>query len=183
MNNYTIYIHRNKINNKAYIGQTCQTPSKRWGKDGNRYSHSPHLAAAINKYGWNNFDHIIFATGLTLEQANEMETKLIALYDTTNPSFGYNINLGGNNHCQSTESRRKNSESQKGKVLSEETKRKISKAMSKPIYCVELNKTFESGVAAAQALGINSQGISKACRGQLKTYKGYHWRYADEHNF
>ena len=30
MNNYTIYIHINKINKKVYIGQTCQNPKKRW---------------------------------------------------------------------------------------------------------------------------------------------------------
>lgn len=29
MNNYTIYMHRNKINGKVYIGQTCQNPKKR----------------------------------------------------------------------------------------------------------------------------------------------------------
>ena len=29
MNNYCIYIHKNKINGKVYIGQTCQNPKKR----------------------------------------------------------------------------------------------------------------------------------------------------------
>ena len=29
MNNYTIYMHKNKINGKVYIGQTCQNPIKR----------------------------------------------------------------------------------------------------------------------------------------------------------
>lgn len=31
MSDFTIYMHRNKINNKVYIGQTCQAPEKRWG--------------------------------------------------------------------------------------------------------------------------------------------------------
>ena len=29
MNNYTIYMHKNKLNGKIYIGQTSQEPKKR----------------------------------------------------------------------------------------------------------------------------------------------------------
>lgn len=40
---YCIYIHINKINNKVYIGQTCQEPEKRWGT---QYSNwGKHLSA------------------------------------------------------------------------------------------------------------------------------------------
>ena len=66
MNNYTIYIHRNKINNKLYIGQTCQTPEKRWD-NGRGYKTSERFYNAIQKYGWNNFEHIILYTNLSLE--------------------------------------------------------------------------------------------------------------------
>ena len=31
MKQYTIYMHKNKINGKVYIGQTCQTLANRWG--------------------------------------------------------------------------------------------------------------------------------------------------------
>lgn len=46
MNNFTIYIHKNKINNKVYIGQTSQNPLKRWD-NGKGYTTSPKFYRAI----------------------------------------------------------------------------------------------------------------------------------------
>jgi hypothetical protein len=42
MNTYLIYKHTNIINNKVYIGQTCQVnnPEIRW-RNGNGYFHQP----------------------------------------------------------------------------------------------------------------------------------------------
>lgn len=34
---YCVYIHTNKINGKKYVGQTCQKPEYRWGKNGIDY--------------------------------------------------------------------------------------------------------------------------------------------------
>ena len=50
-----IYMHKNKINGKVYIGQTIQDdPNKRW-KNGHNYKTCTFFAHAIKKYGWNNF--------------------------------------------------------------------------------------------------------------------------------
>ena len=106
MNNYTIYIHRNKINNKLYIGQTCQTPEKRWD-NGRGYKTSERFYNAIQKYGWNNFEHIILYTNLSLEQANQIEQQLIKNLHTTDPQYGYNITKGGKNFHHSEETKRK----------------------------------------------------------------------------
>ena len=57
---YYVYSHRNKINNKIYIGITKQNPTVRWGVDGKRYKDSPRFWNAIQKYGWDNFEHEIF---------------------------------------------------------------------------------------------------------------------------
>ena len=49
---YIIYMHKNKINNMVYIGQTCQNPpSRRWGANGGGYINSDKFYKAIQKYG------------------------------------------------------------------------------------------------------------------------------------
>ena len=59
-NNYKVYYHRNKINNKYYIGITSKKKVEyRWGKDGNSYK-GQLFGKAIDKYGWDNFEHGIF---------------------------------------------------------------------------------------------------------------------------
>lgn len=91
---WTIYKHTNKFNNKIYIGQTCQTLHRRWGKDGKNYEGSPKFWPAIQEYGWNNFSHEVIETNiLTQTKANEREQYWIAFYDSYNT--GYNATLGG----------------------------------------------------------------------------------------
>ena len=96
MNNYYIYMHKNKINGKIYIGQTCQKPEYRWN-NGKNYINCSYFYKAIQKYGWDNFEHIILEENLTLEQANEKEEYYIKLYNSINPEKGYNLQKGGNN--------------------------------------------------------------------------------------
>ena len=60
-NNYCIYKHTNLINGKVYIGQTCQLPEKRFGKNGNGYKGCRYFYNAIECYGWNNFKHEIIS--------------------------------------------------------------------------------------------------------------------------
>ena len=57
---------------------------------------------------------------------------------------------------------------------------RAAKTLSKPVYCVELDRVFESGYLAAEELKINHQGISRCCTGRGKTYLGKHWRYATD---
>ena len=65
--------------------------------------------------------------------------------------------------------------------MDKEAKEKIPrKSTKKPIYCVELDKLFESQTAAAQELNINNSHISSCCNGKRKTAGGYHWRFATE---
>ena len=107
MNNYCIYMHKNKVNGKKYIGQTCQKPEYRWGKEGKGYEQCPLFYSAIQKYGWDNFEHIIILTGLSAEEANLKEQELISFYKTTQKEFGYNLQKGGNNRIINESTRKK----------------------------------------------------------------------------
>ena len=150
---YIVYQHRNKINGKVYIGITMQTPEQRW-RHGEGYKSSPHFYAAIQKYGWDNFEHNILFQNLTKEEACKKEQELIAKYNSMNREYGYNSTSGGDifvmneetkqkisrslmgnknglGHPCSEEKKKKISEAQKGRHLTEEHKQKLSEAAKK----------------------------------------------------
>lgn len=146
---YTLYQHKNKINNKIYIGITMQNPYKRFGSNGSNYKSSPYFYNAIQKYGWGNFEHNILFENLTKAEACLKEKELIKTYDSMNRKLGYNSTSGGEmfeiseeirlkksksmlgnknglgKKC-SKEKAKKISESQKGRKLSDKHKQKLS---------------------------------------------------------
>lgn len=151
---YTVYQHKNKINGKIYIGITMQEPEQRWGSNGINYKSSPHFYSAIQKYGWDNFEHNILFQNLTKEEACKKEQELIAEYNSMDRDFGYNSTSGGESftmnketkqkisqalmgnknglgHPCSEEKKKKISEAQKGRQLTEEHKQKLSEAAKK----------------------------------------------------
>lgn len=118
---YYIYKHTSPYG-KVYIGMTCQEPIKRW-KYGWGYKNNHHFDSAIQKYGWDNFEHEILFTGLTQDEASIKERELIEKYKSNNPEFGYNISSGGyggrEGVPQSDEAKRKVSEANKGRFAGE----------------------------------------------------------------
>lgn len=129
--NCVVYKHTNKINGKCYIGIVLggRKPEQRWGIGGKNYLGNKQykFARAILKYGWNNFEHEILFTGLTVEEAKEKEKELIQKYDSFHN--GYNSTLGGDGstglkHSEKTKEilRRQHL----GLKASEESKKKMS---------------------------------------------------------
>ena len=137
MQTWLIYCHINKINNKRYIGLTkfTKNPDARW-RSGSGYSAKHHriFAAAIKKYGWDNFEHIILESDLpSLKIANEREKYWIAYYHSYigDPEcHGYNATIGGDGSIGRvlTEAEKEWRRQLKlGTKASEETKLKMSK--------------------------------------------------------
>ena len=120
---YCLYCHTNKINGKKYIGITSQKPSRRWRNQGEGYWHSPFFYKAIQKYGWDNFEHEILLEGLSEDEACQAEIEYISKYETTIDKHGYNYSSGGN--VPSQEQCERMSKQRKGVPLSQEHKDKL----------------------------------------------------------
>lgn len=85
-------------NGKKYIGITCKKPNKRW-ENGAGYREGSPMRNAVNKYGWENIEHVILFEGLTQEEACQKEIEMIAKYKTNihkyGDTYGYNMTDGG----------------------------------------------------------------------------------------
>ena len=130
-NKWTVYVHivpKGIIGyewDKYYVGITSITTQKRWGYNGNGYKNQV-FYRAIETYGWNNIIHEIIAEHLTEHEACDMEKKLIKELMSNDRRYGYNICSGGQ-VCKLTEkSIEKIKKIHKNKIVSEDTKRKIS---------------------------------------------------------
>lgn len=177
MKEYTVYIHRNKINGKNYVGITYQELNQRW-RSGKGYKKQIKFARAIKKYGWDGFDHIIVAEKLTEAEASQLEIDLIEKLDAI--QNGYNISPGGSTTNHSPETLEKMRQSMLGKKHTEETKRKISKSKDNikiPVYCIETDKHYESVAEASRLTGIDPANIHRVCKGKQITTNQQHWVY------
>lgn len=65
----------------------------------------------------------------------------------------------------------------------EEYKEKLSKNNSRKrkVYCIELNKIFESIMDAEKELNVNHRQVSAVCKGKLKTHHGYRFMYYEDY--
>lgn len=118
-----IYKITNLINNKVYIGQTIEALEKRFCKHSsnsrsNRDCYKQiYFYKAIKRYGLNNFiPEIIVEGNYNKLLLNDLEKHFIRLYNSNNPSKGYNSTIGGDSstYIRTPEIKIRISESLKG---------------------------------------------------------------------
>ena len=92
-----IYIIKNKINNKVYVGQTKVSIKLRFQNhlSAARCGRDYIIGKAIRKYGEENF-YVELLEECLASELNEREMYWITFYNATDNKFGYNMSLGGN---------------------------------------------------------------------------------------
>ena len=132
-----IYKITNKEDGKIYIGQTTQILEDRWRQHKKIGSNCRYLKRAFNKYGIHNFEFKLICICFD-EDLDKYEIQYMEKYSSMVPN-GYNLRKGGNGGKHHEETKKKISDSLKGrtdifrpnlgKTVSVETKKKISNAL------------------------------------------------------
>lgn len=229
-----IYSITNLRNNKRYIGMTSNTYNRKrahfWALKNNKHSNEK-LQKAYNSYGEDCFEFEVVEKIDTNDRMLALHRENFYINEYNSYKNGYNKTLGfdgstlhkrpeetlvkmsnfmkGNKYWlgkhHSEESKRKIGAAHKNKIVSEETRNKLSKALkgkkvgkdnpfynkkhseetkakirekvSKKVVCIETGVVFQSTVECSNALGIDRSNICKVCRGVVKSAGGYSFKY------
>lgn len=173
-----IYMIKNKLNGKIYIGQSADIYS-RWIKHKNflknNNHHNKHLQAAWNKYGEDTFEFSIVER-CPCDKLDLAETHWIAHYSSYDN--GYNLDCGGSGIRGY-----KHTEEELEKM------RKIQNPLSVLQFDLELNLLNEwvSVTTASKQLGYSRDAIRSRCNNDKfspnlsKVYKNCYWVYKEEY--
>lgn len=171
-----IYLIKNKVNGKCYVGQTIQKSVKnRW--KAHRHSSDTIIARAFAKYGIINFEFSVISE-IPNDQLDEREISEIRERNTISPN-GYNLEDGGNLgkivHQSSRVMMREAKLGEKnfnfGKPRTEETKSKIALA-HKGLTHTEETKALISLNKKGKQIGENNPFFNKTHTPETKAKLG-----------
>ena len=103
-----IYLARNKVNDKVYVGQTISSLRRR--RNGHIHAalqgSSLYFHRALRKYGIENFEWSVLEVipDATQEALNDREVNYIAEYQSNQPMRGYNMTKGGDAYGEQAQS-------------------------------------------------------------------------------
>lgn len=180
----TVYKITNNINNKLYIGQTCNSLHSRFMAHCRQSNYSK-LYRAIKKYGRQNFKIESLGTFSSREIANIVEDYFIETLEVR--KYGYNIRYGGTTSKLSETTRKLLSEQKMGAKnpmfgkpgpwLGKKLPFKVTNWAAKKVICLNTNIIYESMKSAARDCGVSDVSIKQVCKGYKDQVKGLSFKY------
>jgi len=171
-----IYLIRNLLNSKAYIGATTDFETRMKNYKTLQCKRQQKIYNALKKYGVHNFSFNIIDTATCQEALDGLEVYHIARFRSMEDEYGYNILPGGSKTCHKgrkrpEESRKKMSAAAKKRPpISEETRKRKSEASKRnPITKETRSKMIESrkkGKGWTKHLEETKKKISEAGKGR-----------------
>jgi group I intron endonuclease len=88
-----IYLIRNRVNGKVYVGQTHHKVKTRWKAHAGSRGKNTRLEDAIVEFGVEAFE-VTTLTTVPKDLLHSWEFHYIKVYDSANPEKGYNMSIG-----------------------------------------------------------------------------------------
>jgi hypothetical protein len=185
-----IYMIKNTINNKIYIGSAIGHYRRKgqhyWMLRRNKHFNL-HLQSSWNKYSENSFIFQVIEFIDNLNNIEEKEEYWINYYNTLDNNYGYNARV----NCKTNlglkwplESRRKFSDSKKGKKILHINYIKVAKNNMKKVKALNIKTNevlyFNSLKEAAIEMKVDPSSISKAVNHIKSKCKGYIWDFVEQ---
>lgn len=177
LNNAGIYLIRNLVGNKIYVGSTNDLDRRKdehFSKLRRNKHNNPHLQYSFNKYGEENFifEIISYESVNSIIEERQLRDKEIWLINFLDEDKRYNVVLSATNpmygRTHSEETKRKMSESQLGnknnlgKKRSLETKEKISAVLKGRIFSDDHCKNISNAKKGTIVLDATREKMSKS---------------------
>lgn len=163
------YILTNSITHKRYVGQSVRIEKRL--RDHREARTNNLIHKSVKKHGFGAFEVKVWEC--PVEDLDELEEFLIAELDTVVPN-GYNVTPGGSvglrGFKHSPETRKRESESRKGKKHSDTTRAKMS-AAHKRNYCPERYRKIGVMLAGIPRSKEVKDKISKAKMGHIVSHE------------
>jgi len=165
-----IYAIVNIVNGKRIIGSSNGIEA-RWrnykSKLNKNKQKNPYFQSSWNKYGAINFQFVV------LEECSEEELLVkedlwMSYYKSRNKKYGYNLK-SAERQMPSEESKRKMSESHKGKVFSKEHREKLSESHKEQEFSEEHRKKLSDARKGKLLSSDTKTKISNANKGRKHT--------------
>ena len=196
---FCVYMHTSP-SGKRYIGITSKKPEERWNH-GKAYYQNKYFTRAIEKYGWDNFEHRVLFHDISRADACKKEKELIAKYQSNNALYGYNLSAGGENPAagcvQSQEAIKKRvmaikgrkrgpckaiSDAKKGRSNGHEGMNGINAMQSGLLYQIdeetkEVVNLFYGFCEMSRKTGFAKTPVRECAYGIRKRAYGYLWEY------
>lgn len=153
---FKIYIIRNTVNGKVYVGKTSKTIEHRWKAHINcsKRELDYHFHRAIRKYGPEAF--VLQELDETDDQntANVLEMAYIQIAMSTDSRYGYNRTFGGDGVLATPETLAKMSKSLKGKPILPAQRKQISERHSQARH-----HNYKHGLPIPEIIELYNSGL------------------------
>lgn len=174
-----IYMTKNKVTGKLYIGQHKRTMNPKDIDDSWYLGSGVALRKAIMKYGEENFERTIIYECHNPDQLNYMEMVFIAYYNAVDDDMFYNIAIGGGMPRREFTEEQKQHMRHSHKPMSEEARKNMAREISE-----EGRKRISDAVKKNLTGYIHSeqskQNMSEGHKGSKSIFKNGIYKYVKE---